>query len=96
MMEEKYWVINLDETKKTSVKLANNTYVEEEGVGDIVIKMRDGRSALIEKVLFSPGIRCNLLSIGIGDIMIKRKDGMGALVQKVLYILGINCNMLSI
>jgi len=64
MTGHREWLINFDFSRKTSVKLADNRSLESEGIGDIAIKMKDGRNALIEKVLLVPGMKCNLLSIG--------------------------------
>ncbi len=49
---------------KTNVKLTDSINLVSEGIGDITIKMKDGRNPLIEKVLLVPGMKCNLLSIG--------------------------------
>jgi len=48
---------------KTNVKLTDSINLVSEGIGDITIKMKDGRNALIEKVLLVPGMKCNILSI---------------------------------
>lgn len=54
MIGHKEWLINLDASKKSSVKLGNNTYLATKGVRDIVIKRKDKRIALIEKIFFVP------------------------------------------
>lgn len=63
MTENKKWLVNLNSSKKTSVKIANSSYLAAKGISDILIKKKDGASALIEKLLYVPGIKCNLLSI---------------------------------
>lgn len=63
MIGQKEWLIKLGSSNKTGVKLANNTYLAAEGICDIIIKRKDERNALIVKVLFVLGLKCNLLSI---------------------------------
>lgn len=57
-------VVNLDLSKKTSVKLSSNSYLTAEGIGGILIKSKYRGSSLIEKVIYIPGMKCNMLSIG--------------------------------
>ena len=64
MIGHREWLINFDSSRKTNVRLVDNKNLVSEGIGDIAIKMKDGRNALIEKVLLVPGMKCNLLSIG--------------------------------
>ena len=55
---------DLDTSKKTQIKLADNRALAAEGMGNIVIKKKDGKATLIEDVLFIPGMKCNLMSLG--------------------------------
>jgi hypothetical protein len=64
MTGHREWLIKFDSSRKTNVRLADNRNLESEGIGDIAIKMKDGRNALIKQVLLVPGMKCNLLSIG--------------------------------
>jgi hypothetical protein len=34
-----------------------------EGIGNVRVHMSNGKKAVIEKVLYVPGIQCNLLSV---------------------------------
>jgi hypothetical protein len=61
---EKEWLINFDSSRKINVRLADRRNLASKGIVDIAIKMKDGKNALIEKVLYVPGMKCNLLSIG--------------------------------
>lgn len=61
---EKEWLVNFDSSRKINVRLADRRNLASEGIVDIAIKMKDGKNALIEKVLYVPGMKCNLLSIG--------------------------------
>jgi len=57
-------LINFDSSRKTNVRHADSRNLALEGIGDIAIKMKDGKNALIDKVLYVPGMKYNLLSIG--------------------------------
>jgi len=64
MIGHREWLINLYLSRKTNVRLADSRNLVLEGIGDIAIKMKEERNALIEKVLLVPRMKCNLLSIG--------------------------------
>ncbi|KAK2373515.1 hypothetical protein QL285_074546 [Trifolium repens] len=57
-------LIDFDECLSTKIKLANNESIKAEGIGNVRIQMSNGKKAVIEKVLYVPGIQCNLLSVG--------------------------------
>ncbi|KAK2420730.1 hypothetical protein QL285_031434 [Trifolium repens] len=57
-------LIDFDECLNTKVKLANNESIMAEGIGNVRVQMSNGKKAVIEKVLYVPGIQCNLLSVG--------------------------------
>ncbi|GAU46965.1 hypothetical protein TSUD_143070 [Trifolium subterraneum] len=48
----------------TRIKLANGNFVAAEGMGNVVIQRSNGKKAVIEKVLYVPGMKCNLMSVG--------------------------------
>ncbi|XP_047153796.1 uncharacterized protein LOC124825253 [Vigna umbellata] len=58
------WLVNFDKTKKSKVKFAYDNTSKVEGVGDVVIRRKNGLRAILTSVLFVPAIRYNLLSIG--------------------------------
>ncbi|MCH84025.1 copia-type polyprotein, partial [Trifolium medium] len=58
------WLIRFDQSKKSTVRLADNSSIQAMGSGDMVIKRSNGDSAVIEEVLYVPGMGCNLLSVG--------------------------------
>ena len=45
------------------MRFADDTTLAADGVGDVLIKKKDGIHSLIKDVLYIPRIRCNLLSI---------------------------------
>src|ERR1051325_8208098 len=60
----KDWLADYDESKKSKVKLADNSSLQAEGTGNIVFQMSNGGKAMIKDVLYVPGMKCNLLSVG--------------------------------
>ena len=46
------------------MKLEDSRSLMAEGMGKIIIQIKEGRTTLIEDVLSVPGMQCNLLSIG--------------------------------
>ncbi|WVZ15560.1 hypothetical protein V8G54_013126 [Vigna mungo] len=58
------WMTNLDESKKSKVRVADNSVLRVEGIGSIKIKRKNGLHATLENVLLVPEMKCNLLSVG--------------------------------
>lgn len=55
---------DLDKTRKSKVRFADDRTLCAEGAGNIVTRRKNGKSALIENVLYVPDMKCNILSIG--------------------------------
>lgn len=64
MMGRKYWFVKINYAMKSEVKLADDTALAVEGIGDVLIERRDGRNSWINDVLYILRIKCNILSIG--------------------------------
>ncbi|CAL0302269.1 unnamed protein product [Lupinus luteus] len=64
MTGHKEWLVNFDSTKRNKVKLADNRVVLTQGIGDIPLKMQNGRKAYITDVIFFPDMKTNLISLG--------------------------------
>jgi len=64
MTSKKEWLSEFDDSKKTSVRLANSRGMKAQGMGNVTIHGKDGKKAVIEKVLYVPSMKCNLLSVG--------------------------------
>lgn len=58
------WFADLDESVKSRVRFADDSYVSVEGVGKILIQQKSGRQAYIHEVLYVPSMKNNLLSLG--------------------------------
>jgi len=54
----------VDHGRNTKVKLADPRTLTAEGMGKIAIEGKNGKIAIIEDVLYVPGMQCNLLSVG--------------------------------
>lgn len=75
-VDSKVWF--LDESKKRKIKLANNSSLQAEGIGDVVIHRSNGGKTMIKDVLYVPEMKCNLLSVGQlveKDFLVVMKNG---------------------
>jgi len=64
MTGNKVWLRDVDLGKNTKVKLVDHRTLTAEGMGNITIEGNNGKMAIIEEVLYVPGMHCNLLSVG--------------------------------
>ncbi|PNX65714.1 hypothetical protein L195_g054679, partial [Trifolium pratense] len=53
-----------DKCFNTKIILADSNSIAAEGIGNVVIQRNNGRKAVIEKVLYVPSMKCNLMSVG--------------------------------
>lgn len=59
----KYWFINISPSLKNKVKFANINTLSDEGIVDVLIRIKDGEKSVISNMLYIPGMKSNLLSI---------------------------------
>ena len=64
MTGKKEWLSEFDDSKKTSVRLADCRSMKAEGMRNVTIQGRDGKKPVIDKVLCVPRMKCNLMSVG--------------------------------
>ena len=64
MTDRKEWLADFDESKRSKVKLVDNSSLQEESTYNIVFQMINGGKAMNKDVLYVPGMKCNLLSVG--------------------------------
>lgn len=64
MTGHKDWLLDLDETVKTKVRFVDNSSVDTEGIGKVMIKRGEGKPAYVTDVLYVPSMKTNLLSLG--------------------------------
>ncbi|CAJ2628653.1 unnamed protein product [Trifolium pratense] len=60
----KKWLINYDSSKKSTIRFADSRTVKSEGIGDMLIKGKNGNQALITGVMYVPNVHTNVLNIG--------------------------------
>lgn len=60
----KEWLTDFDSRKTSKIRFADHSSVMAKGAGNVAIKRSDGKTALIESVLYVPEMKCNLLSLG--------------------------------
>ncbi|XP_073225660.1 uncharacterized protein [Cicer arietinum] len=63
MTSHKEWLIDIDTSRRSKIMFADDRTLEAEGVDNMVIKRRNGKTVMIENVLYVPGMKSNLLSI---------------------------------
>lgn len=64
MTGQKAWLADFDESKKNNFKLDDNSSLQAEGIGDIIIQRINGAKIMIKDVLYVARMKCNLLSVG--------------------------------
>ena len=64
MNGNKVWLREVDPGRNTKVKLVDHRTLTAEGMGKISFEGKNGKMAIIEEVLYVPGMQCNLLSVG--------------------------------
>ncbi|CAJ2635289.1 unnamed protein product [Trifolium pratense] len=64
MTSHKDWLIEIDASRKSRVRFADDRTLQAEGIGKLVINRDDGKHVIMEDVLYVPGMKSNLLSLG--------------------------------
>ncbi|XP_058724839.1 uncharacterized protein LOC131596223 [Vicia villosa] len=64
MTGRKYLFVKINQVMKSIVKFPDDSTLMAEGVGDVLIKKKNGGFFMIKHVSYILGIRCNLFSIG--------------------------------
>src|SRR3954471_3385560 len=60
----KQWLIDFDSERRTKIRCADDKYLYAEGMGNVKVKVKNGKTVLIKDVWYVPGIRSNLMSVG--------------------------------
>ncbi|XP_050909407.1 uncharacterized protein LOC127123207 [Lathyrus oleraceus] len=63
MTSRREWLEDFEESKKSKIKLADNSSLQAEGTCDIVIQRSNGGKTMIKDVLYVPIMKCNFLSV---------------------------------
>lgn len=64
MIGHKAWLNKFYETMKSKTRLADISSLQPEEACNMVIRISNGKSAIIEYLLYVPSMKCNLLSVG--------------------------------
>ena len=67
MSPNRSWFINFDEHESGTVYMGNNNTCTVQGIGDIKLKLHDGKIRLLTNVRYVPGLKRNLISLGTLD-----------------------------
>src|SRR3954471_13512024 len=60
----KQWLIDFDSERRTKIRYVDDKYVYAEGMGNVKVKVKNGKTVLIKDVWYVPRIRSNLMSVG--------------------------------
>ncbi|XP_047181944.1 uncharacterized protein LOC124848335, partial [Vigna umbellata] len=64
MTGRKDWFVKIQGVEHGKIRFADNSSLEAEGSGRVVLRGVDGREVVIEEVMYVPGLKTNLLSLG--------------------------------
>ncbi|XP_073219577.1 uncharacterized protein [Cicer arietinum] len=64
MTSHKEWLVDIDTSRRSKIRFADDRTLEAEGAGNMVIKRRNGKTIVIENVMYVLGMKSNLLNIG--------------------------------
>src|SRR3954471_19377095 len=60
----KQWLIDFDSERRTKIRCADDKYLYAKGMGNVKVKVKNGKTVLIKDVWYVPGIKNNLMSVG--------------------------------
>ena len=60
----KQWLINFDSKKRTKIRCADDTYLNVEGIENVKVRVKNGKTVLIKDVWYVRGMKRNLMSVG--------------------------------
>ncbi|XP_073224790.1 uncharacterized protein [Cicer arietinum] len=61
---DKKKLVDIDTSRRSKIRFVDHRNLEVEGAGNMVIKRRNGKTLMIENVLYVPRMKSNLMSIG--------------------------------
>lgn len=53
------WLINFDSIRMTKIRCDDDKYLVVKGMGNVLVKVRDGKNMLIKDVWYVPGMKSN-------------------------------------
>jgi len=79
------WFIKLDDSSQGKIRFADDSSLNSEGSGRVVLRDSGGREVVIDGVLYVPGLKTNLISLGQllqkGFMMEMKKNGLNVYDQ---------------
>ncbi|XP_050896203.1 uncharacterized protein LOC127102930 [Lathyrus oleraceus] len=64
MTDRRKWLIDFDKSKKSKIKLVDNSSLQAKGTDEIIIQRSNYGKSMIKNVLYVPRMKCNFLSVG--------------------------------
>ncbi|PNX56554.1 hypothetical protein L195_g058264, partial [Trifolium pratense] len=62
--ENRSILTDFEKCLNTKIKLEDSNFIAAKAMENVVIQRNNGKKAVIEKVLYVSGMRCNLMSVG--------------------------------
>jgi hypothetical protein len=56
-------LINFDSRKRTKIRCANDKYLNAEGMGNVKVIVKNGKTVLIKDVWYVPGMKSNMMIV---------------------------------
>jgi len=79
------WFIKIDDSSQGKTRFADDSSLNSEGIGRVVLRDSGGREVVIDGVLYVPGLKTNLLSLGQlllkGFMMEMKENGLNVYDQ---------------
>ncbi|XP_050920354.1 uncharacterized protein LOC127137988 [Lathyrus oleraceus] len=64
LIGNKQWLVGFDSRKRTKITCGDDKYLNTEGMGNVKVKVKNGKIILIKDVWYVPGMKSNLRSVG--------------------------------
>lgn len=59
----KQWLIDYDSRKRTNIICVNDKYLNAKGMGNVKVRVKNGKTILIKDAWYVPSIKSNLMSV---------------------------------
>lgn len=59
----KQWLVYFDSRKRTKIRCVDDKYLNAEGMGNVKVKVKNGKTVLVKDVWYVPGMKSNLVSV---------------------------------
>ncbi|XP_050877269.1 uncharacterized protein LOC127081022 [Lathyrus oleraceus] len=64
LIGNKQCMVNFDSRKRTKIICADDKCLNTEGMGNVKVRVKNGKTVLIKDVLYVPSMKSNLMSVG--------------------------------